>query len=50
LMPLLENGDFQSLEYAEKLQGVESMKKLLELIDDYDFAGAYELVRQILKQ
>jgi len=40
LRPLLEKGDFAAAGYADKLQGIEGMADVAELIDDYDFEGA----------
>ena len=47
LEPLLKKGNFNALDYVEKLQSITSMETLAELIDDYDFTGAYELVKKI---
>jgi HPt (histidine-containing phosphotransfer) domain-containing protein len=44
LKPLLEKSDFGATEYAERLKGVEGLEKLAELIDEYDFHGALELL------
>jgi len=44
LRPLLEKGDFGAVGFVERLKGVEGMEKLAELIDDYDFEGALQLL------
>jgi len=47
LKPLLEKGDFGAAGYAEKLEGVEGMKELAELLDDYDFEGALNVLSEL---
>ena len=44
LLPLLNKGDFGALDYVEKLQGIEGMDELAELIEDYDFEQAVRLM------
>jgi HPt (histidine-containing phosphotransfer) domain-containing protein len=44
LKPLLENSDYAASEYVEKLQGVAGMEDLAQLIDEYDFNGALEVL------
>jgi len=48
LKPLLENSDFNASAYAEKLQGIAGLEKLGELIDDYDFEGALNILNEKL--
>jgi len=50
LKELLEKSDFQASAYAEKLQGVAGMEKLTELVDEYDFDGALELLIEYLEK
>jgi CheY-like chemotaxis protein len=40
IKPLLESGDFGVLNYAEKLKGIADMKKIAEMIEDYEFEDA----------
>jgi len=47
LEPLLNNGDFSALSYVERLKSLKGMENLAELIDDYDFTAAYEIVKNI---
>jgi len=47
LRPLLEKGDLGASSYVEKLQNIAGMEKLAELIDDYDFEGAFNLLNSI---
>jgi HPt (histidine-containing phosphotransfer) domain-containing protein len=47
LEPLLRSGDFSASNYVEELQGIIGMKELAERIDDYDFEGALQLLREI---
>jgi signal transduction histidine kinase/CheY-like chemotaxis protein len=44
LKPLLEKADFKAIDYVEKLQGIEGLEELAQLIDDYDFEGALEII------
>jgi len=44
LKPLLQKGDFTAVSYVDKLRGIDGMQELAELIDDYDFTGALELI------
>jgi CheY-like chemotaxis protein len=40
LKPLLEKGNFDAVNYVNRLKGSEETKKLAELVDDFDFEGA----------
>jgi len=48
LKPLLEKNDFGASGYVERLQGVAGMENLAELIDDFDYDGALELLNESL--
>jgi len=44
LEPLLKSGDLASMEYVEKLKGITGMTEIAEMIEDYDFTSALELI------
>ena len=46
LEPLLKNGEIGSMEYVDKLKGISGMMEIAELIEDYDFTGALELIHE----
>jgi len=46
LEPLLEKGDFAASGYVDKLRVIEGMTPLADLIDDYDFTAALDLLRE----
>jgi len=48
IKPLLAKGDFKALEYVEKLQGIEGMAELADMIDDYDFENALKLLESLM--
>jgi len=48
LEPLLKKGDFSAGSYVKQLRGIEGMQEAADLIDDYDFTGAYELIKKII--
>jgi len=45
--PLLKKDDFSATSYVEKLRTVAGLEALAELIDEYEFAEALELVEKI---
>jgi len=47
LIPLLKQSDFSSLDYVDKLRGIEGMEELADKIDEYDFTGAVEFIENI---
>jgi len=47
LEPLLKNSDFAASNYVERLQAITGMEELAELIDDYDFTAALELIKTL---
>ena len=47
IVPLLENDDFSATDYVEKLQGIVGMEKVAEMIENYDFTGALQLIRRL---
>ena len=47
LGPLLKKGDYGAVSYAKELQGVAGMEELTELIDEYDFEGALQLLNSL---
>jgi HPt (histidine-containing phosphotransfer) domain-containing protein len=50
LEELLGKGDFGASEYVEKLRSVMGMEELADRVDDYDFEGALEVLKQIKDQ
>ena len=48
--PLLIKGDFAASNYVEQLQSIDGMQELAELIDDYDFTGALDLLKSLDKR
>jgi len=46
LEPLLVKGDLLAVEYVERLQGITGLSDLAELIDDYDFQGALDVLKK----
>jgi HPt (histidine-containing phosphotransfer) domain-containing protein len=50
LRKLLSKSDFAAVDYAEKLQNIAGMERLAELIDDYDFEGALNLLQTSEKE
>jgi HPt (histidine-containing phosphotransfer) domain-containing protein len=48
LKPLLENSDFSSADYVQKLQGVSGMAELAERIDEYDFDAALKILKGVM--
>ena len=47
LEPLLKNSDFSASDYVEKLRNMKGMDELADLIDDYDFPAALELMKSL---
>jgi CheY-like chemotaxis protein/HPt (histidine-containing phosphotransfer) domain-containing protein len=45
LKPLLKKNDFGALGYVEKLRGIEGMGELADLIENYEFDGAYNSIQ-----
>ena len=46
LEPILEKSDFAAAGFLEQLQGIEGMEKLAERIDEYDFEGALQALKE----
>jgi len=44
--PLLRKSDFAAGNYVEKLQGIDGMRELADMIDDYDFTGALGFIEE----
>jgi len=47
IKPLLIKGDFDAVDYVERLQGIAGLEELADLIDDYDFEGALGLLESL---
>ncbi|MCL2500660.1 MAG: ATP-binding protein [Defluviitaleaceae bacterium] len=47
LEALLQAGDYGASNYAERLKGISGMEELAELVDDYDYEGALEVLKQL---
>jgi len=47
LEPLLINSDFSASDYVDKLRSIDGMDELADLIDNYDFTAALELLRSL---
>ena len=48
--PLLRKNDFSALGYVERLRDTTDLEELADLIDDYDFAGALELLEKVISK
>jgi len=46
---LLKNGEFDALNFVEKLRGIKDMDELADRIEDYDFTGALEILDSLDK-
>jgi len=47
LEPLLKRDDFGAAKYVDKLRTISGMEDLAEAIDEYDFAGALAILKEI---
>ncbi|MCL2603213.1 MAG: ATP-binding protein [Defluviitaleaceae bacterium] len=47
LEALLQAGDYGASDYVDALKGITGMEELADLIDDYDYEGAMELLKQL---
>jgi HPt (histidine-containing phosphotransfer) domain-containing protein len=46
LKPLLENSDFAASNFVEELQKISGLESLAERIDEYDFDGALQILKE----